>query len=93
MRHKYPKILKNVAQDVRKYPKLYVEWIDAGCAEGWTAWDAIKRIDIPRCATIGFMLRESNQTLLYLAQGVSQENVHEVTMIPKAWIQKVKVIR
>lgn len=69
---------------------IYVEWIDAVADGSWETHD--KAEDVHLCQTIGYLIKETKLGLVIASTLSGKESNARIT-IPKAWIQKKKIVK
>jgi hypothetical protein len=77
-------------KDIRKHPKIYIEWCDAFTEFGWTEKDTIGENLL--CVSIGFLVRE-NKTSIAVSTSINIDGEFaDPLVIPKGMIVKRKRI-
>ena len=78
---------------MRKYPILFVEWIDAHSEYGWHEFSHVQSEPDPQ-RSVGFLIRESENTIS-IAQSHQEEGslVADVLTIPRSYITSIKKLR
>jgi len=77
-------------KDIRKTPKLYIEWMDAFSDEGWKSDDEIETVF--RCSSIGYLIKEDkNSVCISTTMGRNGQCIDPLS-IPKGMITKRKRI-
>ncbi len=79
-------------KDLRKLPKVKVEWCDATADGGWKTFDSMRKEDPVEVTSIGYMIRNDKHRVQVVQSVCSNGKVAESLTIPKGWIKSVKVV-
>lgn len=78
-------------KDIRRSSIVQVDWKDAASVSGWRKNDT--EPGLANCTSIGFLLNREPRHIT-LAGSLSNDDHHgDAISIPRAWIQRIKVIR
>lgn len=76
------------------YKVIYIEWVDAVGADGWTELSTIEKETLVTVVTVGFLLKETKDSFTVLHSiDVANKNTGAWMVIPKAQIKKRKFLK
>ena len=79
-------------------PLVEVRWVDCATADGWTTVSHLKKLAKVqiRCVTVGYLVHEEKDVIV-VVQTLGWDGRHarcdKASMIPRAYIRKMKVIQ
>ena len=79
------------SKDIRRSSIVQVDWNDAASIGKWEPNE--REPGLAKCTTVGFLLRRAPKHIT-LVGSFSNDNHHgEAISIPRAWINRIQVIR
>jgi len=79
---------------LRPGQKIEVIWQDAAFHPGWHERATVLQMTSAGVRTAGYFIQRSKVSItVALSLGTDNDNVGEVLVIPKAWIQRIKKVR
>lgn len=76
------------------YKVIYLEWVDAVGADGWTELSAIEKEGLATVTTVGFLLKETKEFVTVLHSiDTGNKNTGAWMVIPTAQIKRRKFLK
>ena len=76
------------------YKIIYIEWVDAVGADGWSKMSYVERQGLTNIKTVGFLLKETKEALTVIhSLDVDNTNSGAWMVIPTAQIKKRKFLK
>lgn len=81
-------------RDIRKTPKVYVEWIDSYAQHGWRHEDDLGNSQTfdSRIVSIGFLIKDTAEFITISNSVGTGGSINDPLTIPKVAIKKLKKI-
>ena len=73
--------------------KILVKFNDISVAHGWGHYHEVEMDDVAHCEAIGFLFAEDEKSITLVMAKSDLGNMFERMVIPKGWIEVIKVLR